>query len=316
MIEVKVKTLTWEAQDIVSCALHPLPGQQLPSFTAGAHIDVHLPGGLIRSYSLVNDPDEINRYVIAVSLDPKSRGGSSYIHRQLRVGSRLAISPPKNNFPLFEAASHSVFIAGGIGVTPLLSMVRRLKKAGRTWDLHFCARTREHAAYLDELQALADSSLFRLHTHFDQEPGGKPLDIAALVRSTPPGVHLYCCGPLPMLDAFETATNSRPSDQVHLEYFSAKSPPDNSGGFAVELAKSGKTIVVPKGKTILDAILEQRIDIPFACTEGVCGECETRVIAGEPIHRDVFLTKDEQASNKVMMICCSGCKGDKLVLDI
>jgi vanillate O-demethylase ferredoxin subunit len=316
-IEVQVKSVKSEALAINSYELVPVrAGEELPAFAAGAHIDLQLPAGLVRSFSILNSQNERNRYVIAVAKDPASRGGSRYIYTSLHAGDTLRISQPKNNFPLAEGAKHSLFVAGGIGITPLRCMVQRLQDLGRSWELWYCIRTREHAAFMDDLRSLGPDAEQRVHFNFDHEPGGKILDLVPLVASAAPGTHLYCCGPLPMLAAFESAAASRPPEEIHVEYFSAKEAPAASGGFTVVLARSGKTVFVPDGKTILDAILDLGIDTPYSCMEGTCGECQTEVLEGIPDHRDVFLTKQDHAENKKMMICCSGAKTEKLVLNI
>jgi ferredoxin-NADP reductase len=271
---------------------------------------------MIRSYSLVNDQGERNRYVIAVNNDAASRGGSKLIHETMRVGDIIAVSLPRNNFALQEDAGHSVLIAGGIGITPLLSMVRRLEALGRSWELFYAARTRLTAAFLDELNALRPDVHPNLHLNFDQEPEARMMDLSSIVKAALPDAHLYCCGPVPMLEAFEAATVDRPAGHVHVEYFKAREKPAAEGGFEVKLARSNRTIAVQAGQTILDALLEAGISANYACTEGVCGTCETRVIEGNPDHRDLFLSKEEQEANKTIMICCSGSKSPTLVLDI
>lgn len=307
--EVRIKSVTWEAVDICSYELRMPGGTELPAFTAGAHIDVQLPNGLERSYSLVNSQSERDRYVIAVQKDRTSRGGSKWVHERFRAGDMVTITAPKNNFPLHEEADESVFIAGGIGITPIMSMIARLSALGRAWELIYCARTRAMAAFADSLRG-------NVRFNFDAEPGGRMLDIAAVVRAAPPNAHLYCCGPLPMLGAFEAATGDRDPGRVHLEYFSAKDVRAVQGGFKVVLAKSGQELTVAPGKTILDTLIDAGLDIPYSCTEGVCGSCETRVLEGIPDHRDSILTERERAAGNTMMVCCSGSKTEKLVLDL
>jgi ferredoxin-NADP reductase len=314
--EVRVKRISYEADNINSYELVPPAGGELVPFTAGGHIDLHLPNGMIRSYSLINDQRERHRYVIAVNKDAAGRGGSSFVHDTIKAGDVITISHPRNNFALHEAAEHSVLIAGGIGITPLLSMVRRLEDLGRSWELFYAARTRLAAAFLDELNALRPNVHLNLHADFDDERAGRVFDIAGIIKTAPAHAHLYCCGPVPMLEAFEAATADRPPDQVHVEYFQAKEAPATEGGFEVRLARSSRTIAVEAGKTILDALLDAGIAANYACAEGVCGTCETRVLDGIPDHRDQFLSKDEQAANKTMMICCSGSKSSRLVLDL
>jgi ferredoxin-NADP reductase len=316
MMQVRIKRISFEAETINSYELVAPAGGDLAPFTAGSHIDLHLSNNMIRSYSLVNDQSERNRYVIAVNKDAASRGGSSFIHQTLRPGDLITVSHPKNNFALQENAAHSVLIAGGIGITPLLSMMRRLAALRRSFELHYAARTRAAAAFLDELHTLKCNTPAKLHLHFDQELSGQLLDLSAIVKAAQADAHLYCCGPLAMLDAFETATADRPAERVHVEYFKAREKPAADGGFQVKLARSNRTIAVEPGKTILNALLDAGIAVNYACTEGVCGTCETRVIEGIPDHRDLFLGKDEQAANATMMICCSGSKSETLVLDL
>ena len=311
-----VKSVTWEAQGIVSFDLRPTDTGVLPPFTAGAHIDVHLPNGLVRSYSLMNPQEERHRYQVAVNRDAASRGGSSCLHETVRVGQTLTIGLPRNNFPLAEDAAHSVLIAGGIGITPLWCMVQRLAALKQRWTLYYCTRSRAHAAFLPEVLALAARSGGTVVTHFDQEAGGKLLDLAQVVAKAGPQAHLYCCGPLPMLAAFEAATAGHPPRQVHVEYFAAREAPATQGGFTVVLARSGRELQVPEGRSILDVLLDADVDVLYSCTEGVCGACETRVLEGTPDHRDLVLSKDEQAAGRTMMICCSGSKSPRLVLDL
>lgn len=315
LMQVRVKRISYEAESINSYELVAPTGDDLVAFTAGCHIDLHLSNGMIRSYSLVNDQSERNRYVIAVNKDAASRGGSSNIHETLRAGDLITVSHPKNNFGLEENASHSVLIAGGIGITPLLSMIRRLGALGRSWELHYAARSRSAAAFLDELSNLG-SDAAKLHLHFDHEHSGRILDLSTIVKNAPGHAHLYCCGPVTMLEAFEAATADRPAARVHVEYFKAKEKPALEGGFEVRLARSNQTVMVEPGGTILNALLDAGITVNYSCSEGVCGTCETRVIAGIPDHRDLFLGKEEQAANNTMMICCSGSKSSTLVLDL
>lgn len=314
-LDVRVTTMSFQADGVLSLELCPVTGGDLPPFTAGAHIDLHLPNGLIRSYSLSNDQRERHRYVIGVGLDAASRGGSRYVHTELRPGQVLPISAPRNNFPLVEDAGRSILFAGGIGVTPMLAMARRLTELGRDWTLYYCVRQRRNAGFLPELTALTANRPDALVLNFDGEPGGRLLDIAAIVRAGE-GAHFYCCGPTPMIKAFEAATAHLPEGAAHVEYFAGVEAPATAGGFIVELARSGKSIQVPEGKTILDVCLDAGVDVPYSCMEGVCGSCEARIVSGEPDHRDMILSASERASNKTMMICCSGSKGPKLVLDL
>ena len=315
--QVRVKSVTWEADGIVSFDLRPMPPRKdLPAFSAGSHIDVHLPNGTIRSYSLLNSQDERHRYVIGVNRDASSRGGSRFMHETLRAGDALAISAPRNNFELDESAPHTVLIAGGIGITPLMSMIERLRALGRPWQLYYAARTRQNCAFVDLLQGLRDREGADVQFTFDKEPGAKMLDIPGIVAALPAGAHLYCCGPLPMLDAFEQAAKSLPPQQVHVEYFAARESAATEGGFTVELARTKRSLAIAPGHTILDSLIEIGIEPPWSCREGICGTCETAVLDGVPDHRDLVLSAAEKAENNRMMICCSGAKSAKLVLDL
>jgi vanillate O-demethylase ferredoxin subunit len=311
-LKLRVKTATWEAPGIVSYELRPVEAGELPPFSAGAHIDLTLPNALIRSYSLVNPQAERHRYVIAVQKDRATRGGSKWVHENLRPGDILTVNGPRNNFALNEAAERSIFIAGGIGITPILCMVERLSSLKKNWELVYCARKRAETAFVEVLRSYGE----RVRFNFDEEAGGTMLDIAATVRAAPAGADLYCCGPLPMLQAFEAATAALPRERVHIEYFAAPEPPAVQGGFKVVLAKSGREFAVAPGKTILDTLLDAGLDVAYSCMEGVCGTCETKVLEGTPDHRDLILTEQEQAAGKVMMICCSGSKTERLVLDL
>ncbi|NPC58485.1 PDR/VanB family oxidoreductase [Caenimonas soli] len=308
---LRVKSVTWEAPNILSFELTPLDDTELPSFTAGAHIDLVLPVGITRSYSLVNSQIERHRYVIAVQKDRATRGGSQWIHENLRPGDTVSVEGPRNHFALNEAAQKTIFIAAGIGITPIMSMIERMKVLKRDWELIYCARTRGGAAFRGSLENDP-----RVRFNFDGEPGGKILDIAALIRESPVDAHFYCCGPLPVLEAFESATEGLPSERVHLEYFAAKELPPIEGGFTVVLAKSGRKVTVSPGKSILETLRESGLDVPYSCGQGVCGTCDTAVLEGIPDHRDLILTKNERLSNKRMMICCSGAKSESLVLDL
>lgn len=317
ILSLTVTAMRLEAQGIVSCELRDPQGGALPAFTAGAHIDLLLPGGLSRSYSLVNPETRRDCYLVAVGLDAASRGGSRYIHERLRVGDSLQVRAPRNHFELDDSRAPACLIAGGIGITPMLPMLARLNALGRPWVLHYCARTRGHAAFLPELEALAQAGQGELRCNFDQEPGGRMLDLAAVVAGVPGQAHLYCCGPAPMIQAFEAACAGRPAGHVHVEHFGAAGAVTPAeGGYTVELSRSGQCFEVPQGRTILDVLLDAGVDVPYSCREGVCSTCETRVLGGEPDHRDLVLSDRDKASGKVMMICCSGSRSERLVLDL
>lgn len=287
----------------------------LPSFEAGAHIEIKLKNDLYRSYSLANDCVERHRYVVAVHYSPESKGGSAYIHQSLQEGDLVLSTPPRNNFPLDESTDQYVLIAGGIGITPILAMAYRLNALGKTWTLHYCARTKQHAAYQEKLAELSAKTGNQVQYYFDYEPNGQSLNLVELTESTAPESHFYCCGPKGMLNAFEDATAHR-KDTAHLEYFSAKEEAALAGGYEIELAKSNLILKVPAGKSILDVVFEAGISVPSSCREGICGSCETTILCGEADHRDALLSDEEKESNETMMICCSGAKSKKLVLDL
>ncbi|WP_213775169.1 PDR/VanB family oxidoreductase [Bradyrhizobium sp. dw_78] len=315
LLKVRVHGIRYEAEDIFSFELRSIDGAELPRFTAGSHIEILIKNGLERSYSLVNPQHETHRYVVAVARDPQSRGGSEYMCDILRPGHELQISEPSNNFALAEDAAETVLIAGGIGITPIWSMLQRLVQINRSWRLFYTARTRERAAFLAELLALQSQYPDRVTIVFDQEPNVAGLNLEAIVRSQSPVAHFYCCGPAGLLNAFEAATSSLDPATVHLERFSSEQAPAR-GGFEVTLAKSGRSFLIPADKTILEVLLSEGIEVSRSCMEGVCGTCETPVLEGVPDHRDSVLSKREREANKMMMICCSGSKTDKLVLDL
>ena len=314
-MQVRVHAVRYEADGVFSFELRSLDASPLPGFTAGAHIDLGLPDGLNRSYSLINPQGERDKYVIAVNKDPESRGGSKYLCEKVQPGAVLEISAPSNNFELVETAPLSVLIAGGIGITPLRCMVHRLESLQRAWRLYFAARTQNRAAFLQDFRRLEEASPGRVKITFDHEPGNEVLNLAAIVKGQPAGAHFYCCGPTGMLKAFEDATRPLPPETVHVEYFSSDVP-KAKGGFEVVLARANKTIQVKPDQTILAALAEHGVNVASSCREGVCGTCETVVLEGIPDHRDKVLSPRERASNKRMMICCSGSIGNRLVLDI
>jgi ferredoxin-NADP reductase len=311
LIDVRLTAVRYVARDTHLFEFRSLDGRVLPPAEAGAHIDLHLPNGLLRQYSLVVPDAVAFSYTVGIKLDPASRGGSNYIFETLKVGQTLKISAPRNNFPLDDTAEHSVLVAGGIGITPIWAMSRVLQAAGKPWSLHFSCRSRADMPFLEELQSTPQA-----HLHFDDEANGAFLDLAGIVAEAPARAHFYCCGPVPMLGAFEAATSNVVPERVHLEYFSAKEAADLSGNYMVQLARSGKEFAVPSGKSILDVLRDAGLSVPYSCEEGICGSCETAVISGIPDHRDAILTDKERAANKTMMICCSGCLSEKLVLDL
>ncbi|MBV8500114.1 MAG: oxidoreductase [Paucibacter sp.] len=313
-----VHTIRYEAEGIVSIELRPATSEvAFPRFEAGSHVDLHLANGLVRSYSLCNSDSEVNRYVIGVLNDRKSRGGSRYVHQQLRVGMTLPISAPRNNFKLDETAPHSVLAAGGIGVTPLWSMLQRLSALGRSVEMIYCARNRREAAFCEAIAALCEERGVALSWHFDEQTGGPPR-LTELLAHKGASTHYYCCGPTPMLESFEKSCEELGYANVHIERFAAVhvEAPAAVQSFTVQCVRSGKTVEVPPGKSILDSLIDAGLSPDHSCKEGVCGACETKVIEGLIDHRDGVLSKKERDAGKTMMICVSSCKSPNLVLDL
>ena len=312
-LELILVAIRLAARDTNLYTFERADGGLLPATTPGAHIGLCLPSGLERQYSLIVAEENPTAYTVAVKRDPASRGGSSWIHDHLRVGMALPVDPPRNNFPLDEAAKRTVLFAGGIGITPIYCMAGRLESLGRAFELHYSCRSRSDAAFLRELAGKAN-----VHLHLDDEQDGRFLPIAELVATAPEGAHLYCCGPTPMLAAFEAAAAAagRPSEQIHVEYFTQKHEAAKSGGFTVVLERSKREFVVPDGQSILQTLLAAGVDVSHSCEEGVCGTCETAVLEGIPDHRDSILSQAERVAGKTMMICCSGSTTPRLTLDL
>lgn len=316
-LKVRVARKSLEAVDICTFELVDVNGGPLPAFSAGSHVDVHLPNGLTRQYSLCNDPAESHRYLIGVLRDPGTRGGSKAMHERVHEGDVLAISAPKNHFPLAHEAKRHLLLAGGIGVTPILCMAERLAIAGAEFEMHYCTRSRERTAFRDRIAASEFAP--RVRFHFDDGAPAQKLDIAALLATPQPGVHLYVCGPKGFMDAVLGTARARgwPEAQLHYEFFTAevvKSDSDES--FEVKLASSGRIVVVPKDKTVVQALAESGVEVQTSCEQGVCGTCLTRVLEGVPDHKDMYLTPEEQAANDQFTPCCSRSKSARLVLDL
>lgn len=314
IFEVFVKSVTHEANGILAYELRRPNGDDLPAFEAGSHIDLHMAGGPVRSYSLLNAPSDRSGYTIAVSLYEKGRGGSRHIHKNLQCGQVLSIAGPRNNFPLSETARHSVLIAGGIGITPLWSMAQRLTEIDRNWELHYGVRSKQSAALLDRMASHPHREA--IHIAYSEGERGEFLDLDAIVAQDRGTTHFYCCGPTPMLEAFKVATRDVPPERVHFESFVATHEASVEGGFRVELARSGKTVEVASGQSILEALLEHGVDVMNSCREGICGACEVIVLEGTPDHRDSILSDAEKQAGKSMFVCCSGSRGERLVLDL
>ena len=314
---VKVTKKTVESTDICSFELADPFGAMLPAFSAGSHIDVRVRRNIVRQYSLCNDPRETHRYLIGVLRDAKSRGGSHAMHDDIHEGDLIEISPPKNHFSLAHSALRSLLLAGGIGVTPILCMAERLANIGSDFEMHYCTRSLERTAFVKRIEQSAYAS--RVAFHFDDGPAAQRVDVPSLLALPHPDTHLYVCGPSGFME-FVIATALKagwPDERVHREYFSA-APREaaNNIAFKVKIASTGKVFEIAADKSIVSALAQNGIDVETSCEQGVCGTCITRVIDGEPDHRDSFFTKEERAKNDRFTPCCSRAKSAMLVLDL
>jgi vanillate monooxygenase ferredoxin subunit len=315
-IPVKVVRRQQEALDIASFELARPDGSTLPGFSAGSHIDVQLPNGQTRQYSLCNDAGEQHRYRIAVLRDPKTRGGSASMHDAVKEGDTLLISEPRNHFPLVHA-QRTLLFAGGIGVTPLLCMAQRLAAIGSDFTLHYCTRSKDRTAFAEEIAASAYQD--RVKFHFDDGPPSQKLNIDRVLATPEAGTHLYVCGPTGFITWVVQSAERLgwAKDQVHVEYFGAEAQ-DTVGdkAFQVKIASSGALVEVPANQTVTQALQAHGIEILTSCEQGVCGTCITRVLQGECDHRDLYFTDEEKAKHDQFTPCCSRAKSAVLVLDL
>ena len=317
-LTVTVAECRSEAADIKALKLVLQNGGSLPSAEAGAHIDLMLPNGLVRQYSLCNGPDETGFYLLAIKRDDPSRGGSAWIHSQLADGQVIEISAPRNHFPLRQEASKHYLLAGGIGVTPLYAMARALAAAGANYEMHYFARSDAHFAFRKELAAAPLGAQTRFYPGLDVGATKAAVQAVLAQAEAEPASHVYVCGPAPFIDMTLEMTARWPEGRVHFERFSAVPIERDEAGdhpFVVELAQSGVSVTVPPGKSIVEALREHKIYIDTDCEEGICGTCMTNVLSGEVDHRDSILTPQEIARGDVMLPCVSRAKGEKLVLD-
>jgi len=316
LITVRVARKATEALDICSFDLVDPAGADLPAFTPGAHIDVHI-GDAVRQYSLCNSSLEPQRYRIAVLREPQSRGGSRALHDDLAVGHTLRISAPRNHFPLAPDAAHSLLLAGGIGITPLLSMMAELAGRQASYALHYCTRSHARTAFRQWLQSPPHAD--RVVFHCDEDPRQR-LDVGRLLEAAPPGTHLYVCGPAGFLEYVLDAARARgwPPECLHYEYFAAPRAADAAANrpFQVQIASTGARYDVDADESVAHALHRHGIEIPLSCEQGICGTCMTGVLAGQPDHRDACLTPDEQARNDRFTPCCSRSASPVLVLDL
>ncbi|KVC29576.1 PDR/VanB family oxidoreductase [Burkholderia pseudomultivorans] len=316
--QVRIDALIDAAQDIRCFRVSRVDGRPLDAYEPGAHIDVTAPSGVTRQYSLCGDPDERGSYLFAVKKETQSRGGSRSLHDDVQVGAELTIGTPRNLFRLADTASEHVLIAAGIGITPLLSMAYALDRRGARYRLHYFARSREHAAFVDALSAEPFAS--HVTFHYGVAPDALAAELARCVASLDAQAHVYTCGPGPFMDAVVAAAATRvPDAAIHLERFAAEPAPADAapaGGFEVRLRRSGQSVHVAPDTSIVDALAQIGIEVDTSCGEGVCGTCMVPVVDGEPDHRDHCLSKAERASNTVICCCVSRARSAVLVLDL
>lgn len=308
--EVVVLSRRAESDGVVSLELALPSGEPVPSWEPGAHIDLVLPDGLVRQYSLCGPVENDKSWRIGILREPEGRGGSRWIHEHAHEGTTLVARGPRNHFPLLDSPRY-LFIAGGIGITPLLPMISRVHASGARWELHYGGRERGSMAFLDELEDYGD------HVTVRPEDQLGMLDLAAILGGPAESTLVYCCGPAGLIDAVEERCRSRPAGSLHVERFTnVITGSDDDTEFEVELASSGVTVTVPANLSILEAVENAGVAVLSSCTEGTCGTCETTVLAGEVDHRDVVLTDEERDAGETMMICVSRARCGRLVLDL
>ena len=311
--QLLVRSMTVQSEGVLALELVDPQGRELPAWEPGAHLDLHLSDGLSRQYSLSGDPRDRYRYRLGVLRETAGRGGSAYVHETLRPGHVVGFLGPRNHFRLEPSPSY-VFVAGGIGITPILPMLSRAEAEGASWTLVYGGRTASSMAFADELARYGD----RVTLHPQDRLG--LLDLDALLGTLRPETLVYVCGPEPLLKAVEERMAAWPAGSLHLERFAAPETPvrDPAGEHAVEvvLAESGRTVMVGPDTSILQALLDDGVDVLHDCTEGICGSCETKVIDGEVDHRDYVLTEREKAAGDCMMVCVSRACGKRLVLGL
>ncbi|WP_284075884.1 PDR/VanB family oxidoreductase [Acinetobacter pittii] len=314
LYDVVVKNRHVEGGNIAVMEFESATSTTLPKVEAGAHIDVHLPNGMVRQYSLCQNPNDEGKFRLGILRDPESRGGSISAFDEIKDGMQIQVSEPKNLFPLLKA-KHSVLIGGGIGITPLITMAYQLAHEGESFELHYCGASPEKCAFVDEIKngELAKHTTF----HFKSEGASHRAFFESAIKDIDLESHIYTCGPVGFMDWVINlaTTHDFPEQQIHKEYFQVET--DTSGdSFEVVAERSGKIIMVEAGETILQALAKEGIDIEMSCEQGVCGTYMCDVIEGEPDHRDVYFTDEEKASNEQILVCCSRSKTPRLVLDI
>ena len=309
-----VKSMRQEANGIISVELVSATAEPLSPFSPGGHIDVFLKNDLVRQYSLMNNPAESDRYVFAVLLENAGRGGSAHVHKKLRVGDVIEVSNPRNNFALVESVPLQVFVAGGIGITPFMSMADYCQEHNLPFKLYYCARHPDSTAFTT---LLADRLGDDIHIHFDEGDRSKSIDLVEIFNAHK-GAQFYCCGPRGLMGAMESMADDKGEPLIIEDFNPASSSKNdtsnNSEGFDVVIASQDLTVRVEQGQSILDALGTINIEVERSCEAGVCGTCVVGYLEGEPVHNDVVLMPDEQDSR--VALCVAGCRSSKLVLDL
>ncbi len=320
MIEVYVSRKQQEALDIVSLELVPVDAELLPAFTAGAHIDIHLPSKQIRQYSLCGALNNLSSYQVAILRDPASRGGSVELHDNVQEGDRLMISAPRNLFELVPGASNNILLAGGIGVTPILTMAEQLATEGANFTMHYCARSESRMAFQNKLAKASYAD--RVKFHLDDGAPSQRLDLAVELPAPSTDVHLYVCGPSGFIDHVLSVAKEQgwPSSQLHREYFSADGVSlEPAEEFRVQIASTGEVFSIPEGRSVVDVLYDHSFDIPVSCEEGMCGSCVTTLLSveGSVQNNDMYLSESQHAEGRLFTPCCSrATAGSLLVLDL
>jgi len=318
-MQLKVSDCVAEAKDVVLLELRDPQERPLPAWAPGAHLEIALGKGLIRHYSLCGDPGDPGRYQIGVGRAANGRGGSSHLHQRVKVGDLLTVTAVRNNFAIVPNAAHYRFIAGGIGITPIMSMILWCESVGAGWSLLYCARSRHRAAFYERLAEWPR----HVRYHFDDESGGRLPDIDLALAHPPQGEHVYCCGPVPLMQAVQSAGSFRPEGTVHFEWFSANGSAQPAATaeqgrrpFTLLLHRSGDRIEVSESQSMLEALEDHGIMVPSACREGMCRTCETSICSGQAEHHDLVLSQAERDAQQSVMLCVSRAVGTTLEIDL
>lgn len=308
LIPVRLSRVESAAAETCLFEFATLRNEPLPPASAGAHIDLHLPQGFIRQYSVLTPLSNFSSYVVAVKREPSGRGASRCLHDLLAPGAMLQVGTPRNHFPLNENARDTLLLAGGIGITPIFGMFERLRQLGRSVRLHYWSRSARHTLFGDRLAACANVAIHVPIT-------GRETLINAL-RDVESDCEIYCCGPARMLQEFAAVTRDRPAERVHVERFDAVREIPQGWDFTVFLAKSQREVRVRSGETILEALRNASVPLSYSCEEGVCGACEVKYLEGTPVHRDSVRPATEHERLGTLMICCAGCRSERLTVDL